>query len=324
MVKVRKDLTGMKFNHLLVIRQAEDYVSSKGTHYAQWLVKCDCGKSDEFVVRDTDLKNGHTKSCGCIKLRDKIVRSKKDLTGQKFGRLTVLGQADNDYIYPNGRHESKWWVICECGKSDKFTVRYGNLTSGNTKSCGCLAIEASTKNGQAKKKYNVYDLTGEYGIGYTSKGEEFWFDLEDYDKIKDYCWYYDDGYLHSNITVGKGKQDSISLHRLVMNCPEGLEVDHIKHPPKHENKFDNRKSNLRIVTKSENQMNKHKQENNTSGIVGVHWHSRDGVWEAYISYNNKQIYLGRFNEKEDAAVIRKIAEDKYFGEHSFENSGNVR
>ena len=142
--------------------------------------------------------------------------------------------------------------------------------------------------------------------------------------IKDYCWYYDDGYLHSNITVGKGKQDSISLHRLVMNCPEGLEVDHIKHPQKHENKLDNRKSNLRIVTKSENQMNKHKQENNTSGIVGVHWHSRDGVWEAYISCNNKQIYLGRFNEKEDAAIIRKIAEDKYFGEHSFENSGNVR
>ena len=38
------------------------------------------------------------------------------------------------------------------------------------------------------KKYNTYDLTGEYGIGYTSKDEEFYFDLEDYDKIKDYCW----------------------------------------------------------------------------------------------------------------------------------------
>ena len=37
------------------------------------------------------------------------------------------------------------------------------------------------------KKYNTYDLSGEYGIGYTSKGEEFYFDLDDYDKIKDYC-----------------------------------------------------------------------------------------------------------------------------------------
>ena len=37
---------------------------------------------------------------------------------------------------------------------------------------------------------NVYDLSGEYGIGYTLKGEPFWFDLEDYDLIKDYCWHY--------------------------------------------------------------------------------------------------------------------------------------
>ena len=38
------------------------------------------------------------------------------------------------------------------------------------------------------KKYNTYDLSGEYGIGYTTKGEKFLFDLEDYEKIKDYCW----------------------------------------------------------------------------------------------------------------------------------------
>lgn len=324
MVNVRKDLTGMKYNHLLVLRQADDYISKKGIHYAQWVVKCDCGKTDEFVVRDNDLKNSHTKSCGCIKLRDEIVRSKKDLTNMTFGRLTVLSQANEDYIYPNGVHESKWWVICNCGKSDKFTVRYGHLTSRNTRSCGCLAIESKIKNGQNKKKYNTYDLSGEYGIGYTSNGEEFWFDKEDYDKIKNYCWYYSDGYLYTNITVGKGEQDRMSFHRLIMNFPENKEVDHILHPPKDRNKFDNRKSNLRIVNKSQNQMNKHKQVNNTSGNVGVYWHNRDNVWESWININNEPIYLGRFVDKQDAINARKIAEDKYFKEYSFENSGNKR
>lgn len=323
MVNVRKDLTGMKFNHLQVLRQAEDYISSKGTHYAQWTVKCDCGNSDEFVVRDTDIKNGHTKSCGCIKIRKDTVRSRKDLSGKKFGRLTVLRQAEEDYIYPkSGRHESKWWVKCDCDNTNEFTVRYGHLISGNTKSCGCLELETKINNGKLRKKYNTYDLSGEYGIGYTFKGEEFWFDLEDYDKIKNYCWYYDDGYLHANITIDKGKQDCISLHRLVMDFPEDLEVDHIKHPPKHENKFDNRKSNLRIVTKSKNQMNKHMQENNTSGVVGVRWHERDQVWEAFIGKNNENIYLGRSTNKEDMIRIRKEAEEKYFGEYSFVNSGN--
>lgn len=251
-----------------------------------------------------------------------MVKVREDLTGQKFGKLTVLKQAE-DYIDKNGIHIARWWVKCDCG-SNEFIVRGNKLKNGYTKSCGCMQKEAITKIGHANKKYNKYDLSGDYGIGYTSKGEEFWFDLEDYDKIKNYCWHYDDqGYVKSDIYI-ENKHLRISLHRLIMDFPESKEVDHIIHLPKGQKKFDNRKSNLRIVNESENQMNKHKQGNNTSGIVGVSWHSRDSVWEAYISYNNKQIYLGRFNNKEDAAFARKIAENKYFGEHSFENSGNER
>ena len=51
-----------------------------------------------------------------------------------------------------------------------------------------------------RKKHNKYDLSGEYGIVYTSNGEEYWFDKEDYDKIKDYYWRKDPhGYLRSQI-----------------------------------------------------------------------------------------------------------------------------
>ena len=72
----------------------------------------------------------------------------------------------------------------------------------------------------ANKRHNKYDLSGEYGIGYTSKGEEFYFDLEDYDKIYPYCWVVSSStktIVARNPETGK----LIALHRLVMGFPDG-------------------------------------------------------------------------------------------------------
>lgn len=113
-----------------------------------------------------------------------MVKVREDLTGKRFGRLTVLEQAE-DYIKPNGEHEAMWLCQCDCG--NQKIILGTSLRHGRTKSCGCFDKETSAIQGKLNKKYNTYDLSGEYGIGYTSKGEEFYFDLEDYDKIKDYC-----------------------------------------------------------------------------------------------------------------------------------------
>jgi tyrosyl-tRNA synthetase len=94
-------------------------------------------------------------------------------------------------------------------------------------------------------------------------------------------------------------------------------VDHINHDV-----ADNRKRNLRIVTSVENQMNKSLQKNNTSGVTGVSWHSRDNIWEVHIRYKGKQIYLGRYKDFNEAVKARKEAEEKYFGEYSYNNSVN--
>lgn len=67
-------------------------------------------------------------------------QAKKDLTGKQFHRLLVLGRAD-DYISPNGKKGSQWWCICDCEEHNIVKVRISNLTSGNTKSCGCLNNE---------------------------------------------------------------------------------------------------------------------------------------------------------------------------------------
>lgn len=112
----------------------------------------------------------------------------KDLTGMKFGRLTIIKRAE-DYVSPSGEKKVQWLCECSCENKTRIIVIGSNLTKRNTESCGCLAKEKTIKRNKSRKRYNQYDLSGEYGIGYTSKGEKFYFDLEDYDKIKDYCWH---------------------------------------------------------------------------------------------------------------------------------------
>lgn len=234
----------------------------------------------------------------------------KDLTGQRFGRLVVVKRVE-DYIMPSGYRAAKWLCQCDCGNT--AVVLGKNLTKKNgTKSCGCFAKENMSK---IKKKYNTYDLSGEYGVGYTLKGEEFWFDLEDYNLIKDHCWSINKkGYA---ISTDRNTKKTILLHRIVTNCPDNLVPDHIHGS---QTRYDNRKSNLRIATTQQNSMNSTLCKNNTSGVTGVVWHSRDGVWQARIKVNYKYIHLGYFDSFEDAVKARKEAEEKYFGEFSYDNS----
>ena len=222
----------------------------------------------------------------------------------RFGMLTVIKRVE-DYVSPKGYKDARWLCFCDCG--NEVIVRRSDLTSNKTLSCGCFGKEARYN---SNKKYNTYDLTNEYGIGYTFKGEEFYFDLEDYDKIKDYCWHINEqGYVVST---------NILFHRVIMNSPDiQFEIDH-KHGEATRN--DNRKYNLRITTKSQNMMNVGLRSDNKSGVTGVIWHKRSGKWRAYIRVNNKFIELGLFNIFEDAVKARKEAEDKYFGEFSYDNS----
>ena len=82
--------------------------------------------------------------------------------------------------------------MCKCDCGNETIVVGGRLNYGTTKSCGCLKREITSI---VRKKHNTYDLSGEYGIVYTSKGEEFWFDKEDYDKVKDYYWRKDEKHI---------------------------------------------------------------------------------------------------------------------------------
>lgn len=244
-----------------------------------------------------------------------MVKVREDMTGWKMwehgvpdSRLIVLKQVE-DRIDRTGEHHARWLCECTCEEHNKIITDGASVRHGNTKSCGCLHVEAVKLNGKNSKKNNKYDLTGEYGVLWTSNtNEEVYFDLEDYDKIKDYCWrvYSNNKNYKKIVSTDYNSKKQILLHSLIT----GYKLcDHINH-----NTFDNRKSNLRKATQKENARNAKVASNNTSGFTGICWDKNSSKWISYIRVDGRHKTLGYFTNKEDAVQARLEAEAKYFGE----------
>lgn len=223
-----------------------------------------------------------------------------NLTGKRFGRLTVVEYYDSK----NGN--ARWRCLCDCGK-EKIAYS-GGLTRGTTQSCGCLHREMVSV---THKKFNKYDLSGEFGIGYTTNtGASFYFDKEDYEQIKDYAWLENDqGYIISR--NANGNTSTIRMHRLIMNVPEDVIVDH-----KNLKRYDNRKCNLRSANKQLNGINRPHNINNPVGIKGVEKYRND-KYIARICVDGKNIHLGIFDNIEDAQKARESKEIELFGEFAY-------
>lgn len=142
------DLAGLKFGRLTVVEKA-GHLGKK----VSWRCECECG--GETVRPTCSLTSGATKSCGCLMNGTKPEgwNQRKDLTGQVFGRLTVLGPAG---LVSN--RAFSWRCVCECG--NECAVRTSNLRSGTTQSCGCYqkdrTVERHFKHGA--KSVNKPDL----------------------------------------------------------------------------------------------------------------------------------------------------------------------
>ena len=178
------------------------------------------------------------------------------------------------------------------------------------------------KDGKFARQYNQYEIKKDYIIGYTNKGEKFYVDKKDFDKIKSYCWRKDNNGYFITTKHHKDKNPTlILLHDLIMdwNKKDGLVVDHIHG---HNSKYDNRRCNLRLVSSNINNINQPLRKDNKSGIKGVNWSNAHNKWIARISVNNKRIYLGGFDTFEEAKNARELAEEQYYGEYSYKNSIN--
>lgn len=234
----------------------------------------------------------------------------EDLTNRTFGRLKVIKRVE-DYIFPSGQKQSQWLCECSCDNHTQIITTSARLKSGNTKSCGCLKSERTKEFNKSKKKQNDYDLSGEFGIGYTSNGTKFYFDLEDYDKIKDYSWHTNRGYIRTTKYYEDGSRITISMHNLLCPHNDNEEVDHLNRK-----KNDNRKSNLKPKTHLENMINVGLKKNSTSKIIGVNWRSDNLTWRAFIRYNGKKYNLGCFVNKIDAIKARLAKEKELFGNNA--------
>ena len=198
-----KDLTGMRFGRLTVIK----FAGINKTGRADFLCRCDCGTEKVIASADLTHKGHPVRSCGCLRQETKIK------PGDRFERLTVI-ERSQPKVSPSGQVHVRWLCLCDCG--NKVTVAGNDLASGYTKSCGCLHRE----------------------------------------KVKE---------LYTDGTA------PCKLH----------EADKPR-------------------------------STNTSGVTGVWYDKSRQMWCAELMFRRKKYHIGRFKDKDDAIAARKDAEERIF------------
>lgn len=135
----KMDLTGKVFGRLTVIKEDKP----KGDN-RMFLCQCSCGNKTSVYMNS--LRNGTTKSCGCLRDERASETRKKDLTNQMFGKLTAIKIART--------HTTKQLYVwlCKCDFGNEVEVRSDNLSSGETKSCGCLKKKQDRENPYLRKE----------------------------------------------------------------------------------------------------------------------------------------------------------------------------
>lgn len=154
---------------------------------------------------------------------------------------------------------------------------------------------------------------GDYAeVVLTNGGKSVYIDIEDLEKITPYNWSYSKlGYATSNID-----KQHVFMHRYLMGLSkgDGKFVDHANGDG-----LDNRKSNLRVCTKTQNQQNQRPTHTARSKYKGVGYYVRDKKWRARIVVDKKDIELGKFSCEMCAAIAYDEAAKKYHGEFAWVN-----
>ena len=192
-----QDLTGQRFGDLVVLRRGPDYVSPTGKKTVQWVCRCEACGREVTMLRNT-LKEAS--SCGCRK-GDKL---RKDLTGQRFGRWTVLERVRRSEPRPNGSW-TDWLCRCDCGTERLVDAK--SLTTGASRSCGCATAEKAARRIEPDKE-NVLQRYDGTVVSKLRPGKTLNANNQSgvngvYWSAREQCWIAKIGLQNKSITIGR-------------------------------------------------------------------------------------------------------------------------
>lgn len=273
------NLKGQVFGEWVVLSDAILKPTKGGKNKSYFLCKCSCGNQVE--VLGTHLKNGKTKSCGCLR--------KNNLTGQVFSRWTVIKEGKG--TRSSGGQSIRTWVCqCDCGVTRE--VNGNSLTTGKSQSCGCLQKEliskASITHGQSDTRtYATWRAIKERCLNPNNPRYESY-------KNRGICKEWENSFEQFYKDMGPRPGDDYSIDRI-------------------DNDLEYSKDNCRWVKDETGiqQINQGVRKDNTSGTKGVYWYKSTKKWRAEITVNKERINLGTFETKEEAIQARREAEVKY-------------
>lgn len=265
------DLTGQRFGRLTVIR-----LFDRSKYGYRWECKCDCGGVK--IALGSEIKRGYGTSCGRCPMID--------LKGQKFGKLLVV-----EHLGVDKKNERRLWLcICDCGNEKEAYGSY--LLSGRTNSCGCAKKEnmrkASTKHG--------YKYTRLYGIWSGMKNRCTNPKVQSYPRYGGrgivICDEWSEFVAFKEWAIQNGYRDDLSIDRIDGNG---------NYEP----------SNCRWADGWTQALNKGVPSINSTGVKGVSYNKRRGQYEVYLCYKGKRMHFGSSTTLEEAAGVRKAAEETY-------------
>lgn len=294
---------GTTFGRWAVIEEAPP-TSARGGRAL--LCRCECGTVK--AVRLGALRQGRTTSCGCAQ-REGV---RLDVpSGTVFGHLTVIEEAAR----AGAQNVRTMRCLCECGR--EVIARLGALRSGGTQACGCRRFGKAADPSLFKP--------GEVPLyGQKARGRVALVDDADFDLVMQYRWHAIDGEVARKSTTyagtsalrdATGKQITVRMHTLLTGWAL---VDHIDR-----NGLNNRRSNLRPATGSQNMANR-RTPPHSSRFKGVRWYPRNKKWNARITHEGKPRHLGYFENEIDAAKAYDAAARRLFGEYALPNFPDVR
>lgn len=290
-----------RFNNIIGKTFTYWTVISQENNICYCICKCGTKKAIKYGV----LVSGKTKSCRpCT-----FIRRYDDIYGKVFGDYLVTSNAYKK-DYNNGKYIFVKCKCMVCGK-EGFEIPVSRLISGESTMCQkCAAINNFKKATEVQRNRRLNQITYVFDgdiCKINISNNIVLIDKDDYKFVKDYVWRVMGGYVY---TGHKKESNLISMHRLVMEkngftIEDNKQIDHVNR-----NKTDNRKSNLKIVTASENLQNRGRFRNNTSGTKGVTYVG--GYWRATIGYDNKKHTVGNYKTKDEAINARVNAENNVF------------